>query len=171
MDGVSSIDQYCALAKNMGHTAIAITDHGVSQGFPDAAKAADKHGLKMIYGSELYMVNDELPFALNPSDDLLRSANYVVFDLETTGLSTRYDKITEFGGVRFEHGQVVETLDILINPEREIPAKIVEKTKITNEMVKDAPSFQEVLPKLLGVLDNCVVVAHNADFDINFLSK
>ncbi len=171
MDGVSSIDQYCALAKNMGHTAIAITDHGVSQGFPDAAKAADKHGLKMIYGSELYMVNDELPFALNPSDDLLRSANYVVFDLETTGLSTRYDKITEFGGVRFEHGQVVETLDILINPEREIPAKIVEKTKITNEMVKDKPTIEQCIDRILNFMKDAILVSHNITFDYGFINE
>jgi len=171
MDGVTDIEKYVQLAKSMGHTAIAITDHGVTQGFPDASDAAKKHDIKMIYGSELYMVNDELPFALNPSDELLRSANYVVFDLETTGLSTRYDKITEFGGVRFEHGQVVETLDILINPEREIPAKIVEKTRITNEMVKNKPTIEQAIDRILDFMKDAILVSHNITFDYGFLNE
>lgn len=171
MDGVGSIDKYCELAKAMGHKAIAITDHGVTQGFPDAAKAAKKHGIKMIYGSELYMVNDELPFALNPVDIELTKANYVVFDLETTGLSTRYDKITEFGGVRFEQGQVVKSLDILINPERKIPAKIVEKTKITNEMVKDKPTIEQIIDKILDFMKDAIIVSHNITFDYGFINE
>ena len=171
MDGVTNFKTYCELAKNMGHKAIAITDHGVTQGFPEASDAAEKYGLKVIYGSELYMVNDELPFALNPTDELLRSANYVVFDLETTGLSTRYDKITEFGGVRFEHGQVVETLDILINPEREIPAKIVEKTKITNEMVKNKPTIKEAIDRILDFMKDAILVSHNITFDYGFINE
>lgn len=171
MDGVTSIEEYVELAKNMGHKAIAITDHGVTQGFPDAAKASEKFDIKMIYGSELYMVNDELPFALNPSDELLRSASYVVFDLETTGLSTRYDKITEFGGVRFEHGQVVDTLDILINPEREIPAKVVEKTKITNEMVKNKPTIKEAIDRILDFMKGAILVSHNITFDYGFINE
>ena len=171
MDGVSDIKKYCELAKNMGHTAIAITDHGVTQGFPDASDAAKATGIKMIYGSELYMVNDELPFALNPTDELLRSASYVVFDLETTGLSTRYDRITEFGGVRFEHGQVVETLDILINPECEIPAKIVEKTKITNEMVKNKPTIAQAIDRILEFMKDSILVSHNITFDYGFINE
>lgn len=171
MDGVGDINKYCELAKNMGHSAIAITDHGVTQGFPDAKKAADKYGIKMLYGAELYMVNDELPFVLNPCDQILRKANYVVFDLETTGLSTRYDKITEFGGVRFEQGQVVKTLDILINPEREIPAKIVEKTKITNEMVKDKPTIEQVIDKILDFMKDAIIVSHNITFDYGFINE
>ena len=171
MDGVSSIEKYAELARNMHHKALAITDHGVTQGFPDASKAAEAYGIKMIYGSELYMVNDELPFALNPTDELLRSANYVVFDLETTGLSTRYDKITEFGGVRFEHGQVVETLDILINPERKIPAKIVAKTKITDEMVADKPTIEQAIDRILKFMEGSILVSHNITFDYGFLNE
>ena len=171
MDGVSNIEQYCELAEHMGHKAIAITDHGVTQGFPDAVKAAKKHNLKMIYGAELYMVDDELPFALNPADILLRNANYVVFDLETTGLSTRYDKITEFGGVRFEHGQIVKTMDQLINPEQKIPAKIVEKTKITNEMVKDKPTIEEAIDSILDFMKDAIIVSHNITFDYGFINE
>ena len=171
MDGVTAIEKYVELAKHMGHKAIAITDHGVTQGFPDASEAAKKYDIKMIYGSELYMVNDELPFALNPTDQLLRNASYVVFDLETTGLSTRYDRITEFGGVRFEHGQVVESLDILINPEREIPAKIVEKTKITNEMVKNKPTIKEAIDRILDFMKGAILVSHNITFDYGFINE
>lgn len=171
MDGVTAIEKYVELAKHMGHKAIAITDHGVTQGFPDASEAAKKYDIKMIYGSELYMVNDELPFALNPTDQLLRNASYVVFDLETTGLSTRYDHITEFGGVRFEHGQVVESLDILINPEREIPAKIVEKTKITNEMVKNKPTIKEAIDRILDFMKGAILVSHNITFDYGFINE
>ena len=170
-DGVGDIDKYCALAKAMGHKAIAITDHGVTQGYPDANKAAAKHGIKMLYGAELYMVKDELPFALNPCDQLLSKANYVVFDLETTGLSTRYDKITEFGGVRFEQGRVVETLDILINPERKIPAKVVEKTKITNEMVKDKPTIEQAIDRILDFMKDAIIVSHNITFDYGFINE
>lgn len=171
MDGVTDIGTYAALAQSMGHKALAITDHGVTQGFPDASDAAKKYGIKMIYGSELYMVNDELPFALNPVDQILRTANYVVFDLETTGLSTRYDRITEFGGVRFEHGQIVESLDILINPEREIPAKIVEKTKITNEMVKNKPTIKEAIDRILKFMEGAILVSHNITFDYGFINE
>ena len=108
MDGVSDIDEYCKVAKSMGHKAIAVTDHGVVQAFPMAQKAAKDYGLKMIYGAELYMVNDELPFGLNPSPVELMKANYVIFDLETTGLSARHDRIIEFGAVRVEKGNVLE---------------------------------------------------------------
>ena len=132
MDGVTSTDDYFKLAKNMGHKAVAVTDHGVVQSFPDAQAAQQKTGVKALYGVEFYMVNDELPFILNPVDVPLNKATFVVFDLETTGLSTRYDKITEFGGIRFENGQIVKTLQMFINPERKIPEAIVKKTKITD---------------------------------------
>ena len=171
MDGVTSTINYFKLAKSMGHKAIAVTDHGVAQSFPEAQAAMAKTGVKALYGVEFYMVNDELPFALNPVDIPLNKATYVVFDLETTGLSTRYDKITEFGGIRFENGQIVDTLDILINPERKIPQKIVEKTKITDEMVKNAPKIEDVIDKILKFMDGAILVSHNITFDYGFLSE
>ncbi|MCR5332871.1 MAG: PolC-type DNA polymerase III [Bacilli bacterium] len=171
MDGVSTIGQYCELAKHMGHKAIAITDHGVTQGYPDAQEAAEKNGIKMIYGCELYVVNDELPFALNPKDIPLRKASYVVFDLETTGLSARYDKITEFGAIKFEDGQVVKTLDILINPEMPIPEKIQIKTKITQEMVASKPTIKEVMPQILEFIGDSILVSHNINFDVGFMNE
>lgn len=171
MDGVSTIEDYMKLAKNMGHKAIAITDHGVAQSFPEAQSCADKYGIKALYGCEFYMVNDELPFALNPVDIPLNKATYVVFDLETTGLSTKYDRITEFGGIRFENGQIVKTLDLFVNPERKIPSKIVQKTKITDEMVKNKPTIEQVIDQILEFMDGAILVSHNITFDYGFLNE
>ena len=117
------------------------------------------------------MVDDELPFALNPKDIPLSNATYVVFDLETTGLSTRYDKITEFGGVRVENGTVVKTLQMLINPERKIPKPIVEKTHITDEMVQDKPKIEEVIDQILEFMDGAILVSHNITFDYGFIAE
>ena len=171
MDGVSTIDSLCELAKHMGHKAIAITDHGVTQGYPDAQIAAEKYGLKMLYGCELYVVNDELPFALNPKDIPLRKASYVVFDLETTGLSARYDRITEFGAIKFEGGQVVKSLDIIINPEMHIPEKIQIKTKITDEMAQKGPTIKEAMPRILEFIGDSILVSHNINFDVGFMNE
>ncbi|MGA0097183.1 MAG: PHP domain-containing protein, partial [Bacilli bacterium] len=117
MDGVGDIDAYCQLAKHMGHAAIAITDHGVVQGFPEAQAAAKKHGLKMIYGSELYMIDEHVAHIMNPSQVSLSQTDVVVFDLETTGLSSRYDRIIEIGALRVRKGEIIDRLSLLINPD------------------------------------------------------
>ncbi len=171
MDGVSTIDQYCKIAKSMGHKAIAVTDHGVAQAFPDAEIAGKANGIKIIYGCEFYMVNNDLPFALNPSDKILNKSRYVVFDLETTGLSTKYDRITEFGAVIFENGQIIHSVDILINPEHKIPVYIQNKTHITPEMVKDKPTIEEVMPKILDMFQDSILVSHNITFDVGFINE
>ena len=171
MDGVTSTEDYFKLAKSMGHKAIAITDHGVVQSFPDAQNAQMKTGVKAIYGCEFYMVNDELPFVLNPVDIPLNKAKFVVFDLETTGLSTRYDKITEFGGVRFENGRVVKRMQMFVDPERKIPEAIVKKTKITDEMVRGKPKIEEVIDEILEFMDDAIIVSHNITFDYGFLKE
>ena len=170
MDGVTSMSEYCSLAKAMGHKAIAITDHGVAQGFPEAQSAGEKAGLKILYGSELYMVDDDLPFALNPVPTKLRSANYVVFDLETTGLSKEYDRITEFGAIRFEHGSVVKTMDMFINPEMPIPQKIQDKTHIHQSDVMDKPNFEQSIDKILDFFKDAIIVSHNIEFDLGFIN-
>ena len=171
MDGVTSTENYFKLAKNMGHKAVAVTDHGVVQSFPEAQSIQRKTGVKALYGVEFYMVNDELPFALNPVDIPLNKATYVVFDLETTGLSTRYDKITEFGGIRFENGQIVKTLQLLVNPERKIPQAVVEKTHITDEMVKDKPTIEQCIDQILEFMDGAILVSHNITFDYGFIAE
>ena len=171
MDGVTSTEDYFKLARNMGHKALAITDHGVVQSFPDAQKAQGKTGVKALYGVEFYMVNDELPFVLNPVDIPLNKATFVVFDLETTGLSTRYDKITEFGGIRFENGQIVKTLQMFVNPERPVPEAIVKKTKITDEMLRDKPTIEQSIDTILEFMDGAILVSHNITFDYGFIAE
>lgn len=171
MDGVGEIENYIKVAKSMGHKAIAITDHGVVQGFPDAQKHATELGIKVLYGAELYMVDDNLHYAFNPQDILLHDATYVCFDFETTGLSSKYDRIIEFGATRFEKGVVVDTIDFFINPGRPIPKKITDITRITDEMVKSAPGEKDVLTKIKSFIKDAVLVSHNAEFDIGFLNE
>ena len=171
MDAVSGMDEYCRYAKALGHTTLAITDHAVVQGYPDARNAAKKFGIKMLYGSELYMVDDQLQFVKNPCNIPLSKAKYVVFDLETTGLSCKHNRIIEFGAVKVEHGIVTTSLDILINPECVIPEKITNITDITNEMVKDQPTIEQAMPKILEFLSDSILVTHNARFDVSFLQE
>ena len=170
-DGISTMDQYCKYAKQLGHTAIAITDHGCVQGFPDAQKAGKDSGLKVLYGCEFYMVDDMIKYIFNPKEIELNKASYVVFDFETTGLSARYQKIIEFGAVKIEKGSVSDRIDILINPGVEISPKISKITNITNEMVKDAPTIEQAMPKILDFIGDSILVTHNASFDIAFLNE
>lgn len=169
MDAVSTITDYCKLASHMGHKAIAVTDHGVVQAFPEAQTAAKKYGIKMLYGCEIYLIEDYFYGAKNPSDISLKDATFVCFDLESTGLSIKYDRITEFGAVKIKNGFVVDRLDILINPEMRIPDKIAEKTNISNEMVKDKKIIKEELPRILEFMKDSIIVSHNIEFDYNML--
>lgn len=171
MDGVGTMIDYCEYAKALGHKAIAITDHAVVQGYPDAQKAAKDTGLKMLYGCEFYMVEGKLNPIKNPCKTPLNKAKYVVLDLETTGLSCRYNRTIEFGAVRVENGIETGRLDILINPECPIPHKISQITKITNEMVKNQPTIKEAFPRILEFCKDAILVTHNADFDISFLQE
>ena len=171
MDGVGAMDDYCAYAKALGHTAIAITDHAVVQGYPDAQKAAKDNGIKMLYGCEFYMVEGKLNAIKNPVKTPLNKAKYVVLDLETTGLSCRYNRTIEFGAVRIEHGIETGRLDILINPGVPIPKKITQITRITDEMVKNQPTMDQAFDKILDFCKDAILVTHNADFDFSFLQE
>ena len=138
------------------------------------AKETDEYKanyLKMIYGCEFYMIDEPLIYTKNDAEIPLNNANYVVLDLETTGLSSRYDKIMEFGAVRVERGTVISHKDILINPERKIPEKIVAITSITDDMLVDKPTIDKVLPEILDYLKDAIIVTHNASFDFNFLRE
>ena len=168
-DGITHMIDYARYAKGMGHTAMAITDHAVVQGYPDAQEAGKKTGLKMLYGVEFYMVDDRLNYIKNPSPIQLNRAKYVVLDLETTGLNCSYNRIIEFGAVRVENGIVTEEMDILINPECPLPKKIVEITSITDKMLENQPTIVEALPKILSFIGDAILVTHNADFDFSFL--
>ena len=170
-DAVTSMMDYCALAKSLGHTAMAITDHGCVQGFPDAQAAGKKHNIKILYGCEFYMVDDKLSYIKNPSDIELNKANYVVLDLETTGLSARYNEIIEFGAVRVEKGMEVGHIDILVKPKVPVSEKISKITNITNDLLKDKPTIEEAMPKILDFCKDAILVTHNADFDISFLQE
>ena len=171
MDAVGTMEDYCAYAKALGHTAMAITDHAVVQGYPDAQKAAKDNNIKMLYGCEFYMVEDKLNAVKNPVNIPLNKAKYVVLDLETTGLSCRYDRIIEFGAVKVENGFETARLDVLINPERKIPHKISQLTKITDAMVKKEPVINDAFPKILDFIGDAILVTHNAEFDISFLQE
>lgn len=171
MDATSSMEKYCSYAKSLGHKAIAITDHAVVQGYPEAQAAAKKFGMKILYGAELYMVDDKFEFVKNPKDINLKNATYCVLDLETTGLSSCYNDIIEFGAVKVENGMITSHLDILINPGYPLPLNIVEITNITDDLLKGKPTIKEALPKILEFIKGTILVTHNATFDFSFLQE
>jgi DNA polymerase III subunit alpha, Gram-positive type len=170
MDGVGAIEDYCAVAKNMGHEAIAITDHGVVQGFPEAQEMAEKYGLKMIYGCEVYMVDDVNSHIMNASHIDLSQADIIVFDLETTGLSSRYDRIIEFGAVKMRKGSIIDRLSLLISPEEVSVSKgSLDVSGITLEMLKNKPAFKDVAHTIFEFIKDGILISHNAPFDMGFL--
>lgn len=170
-DGVSDILEYVNLAKSMGHKALAITDHANVHVFPIAQPILKKNGIKGLYGAELNVYSGVFKCVYNPNDTILKEGTYICLDTETTGLSSKFDRITEFGAVKIEKGVVVSRIDLLINPERDIPLAIQEKTNITNEMVKDKPTFKEASKQILDFIGNDIIVAHNAKFDIDMLNE
>ncbi|MCL2811670.1 MAG: PolC-type DNA polymerase III, partial [Clostridia bacterium] len=169
MDGVASAMALIGQAAAWGHPAVAITDHGVTQAFPEAFAAAAKNGVKLIPGVEGYLV-DEGSLVERPSDRDL-GEDIVVLDFETTGLSSRRDRIVEIGAVRMRGGQVAAEFSRLVNPGVPIPAKITEITGITDAMVRDAETANEAIPALLAFIGDAPVAAHNAPFDMGFLRE
>ena len=174
LDATNSIDDFCAAAKIMGHKAIAVTDHGVLQAYPDAMKASKKHGIKILYGVEAYFVNDVDGAAkkiVEGGKNEPLSGLYIVFDFETTGLSRKKDRITEIGAVKVLDGKIIDKFSSFVNPGMPIPPKITELTGITDDMVKDAPYEDEAVPAFLEFCGDGVMVAHNAPFDMGFLNE
>ena len=174
MDAVTPCERLVQRAHEWGHPAIAITDHGIAQAFPDAMNAwrgfKDKD-FKVIFGCEAYVVNDlnRLMIIDNPGDRTLQD-EIIIFDVETTGLSPTHDRLTEIGAVRMRGMQVVETFNTMVDPEQPIPAKIVELTGITDAMVEGAPKEAEALRKFMEFCgENPVLAAHNAKFDTSFV--
>lgn len=170
MDAVTPVTELLKRAIKWGWKSIAITDHGVVQSFPEAHKFLNKTGadLKVLYGVEAYFVPDKDPCVVNYKGQDL-DTEYCVLDLETTGLSNKTEKITEIGVIKYKNGEQIGEFECFVNPEKPIPAKVVEVTHITDEMVKDAETIDKVLPKLIEFLGDSVLVAHNADFDMGFL--
>ena len=172
LDGLTPVEDLIGRAAKWGHTAIAVTDHGVAQAYPDAAKGAEKTGLKVLYGIEGYDLND-LPnsnavFGHDPGDIDL-SGPFVVFDLETTGLSAASERITQIAAVRLKDGEVIDSFTALVNPGKPIPPKVVELTGISDALVANEPFIDGVLPEFLKYIGDDILVAHNATFDASFL--
>ncbi|MDQ7982776.1 MAG: PolC-type DNA polymerase III [Spiroplasma sp.] len=169
MDGVTSPSDYIKTAAQWGHKVIAFTDHLNLQAYPEIFMAAKKYPkLKVIYGVEMELIAD-FSVVKNPTQDLLDNLEYLVFDLETTGLSVNYHEIIEFGYVVIKNGQIIEQNSILIKPEIPVAAHITELTNITNEMLIDKPTLKATIFDIKTIIANRVLVAHNASFDIGFL--
>lgn len=171
-DGVSSAEDIIKEAQRLGMTAIAITDHGNVQNFTEAYHVAEKlkTPFKIIYGMEAYVVDDVKSLVLNPGEHGLDD-DYVVFDIETTGFSSKNDKIIEIGAVKISRGKITDRFSTLINPKIPIPLKIEELTKINDSMVINAPEIEQVLPEFYDFIKDCVLVAHNASFDVGFMRE
>ncbi|WP_201318466.1 PolC-type DNA polymerase III [Paenibacillus sp. EPM92] len=170
MDGITPVDQYIKMAAKWGHKAIAVTDHGGVQSFPEAYKASKKNGIKVIYGVEANIIDDSVKVAMNATDIALADAEYVIFDVETTGLSVTNNKIIELAGVKMKEGKEIGRFATFIDPHERIPYNIQQLTNITDDMVRGAPDIAEMLPKFLEFVGDAVLVAHNARFDMGFLN-
>ena len=170
MDGISNVEKLIERAHQWGHEAIAITDHGVVQAFPNAMEIGRKLGIKIIYGVEGYLVNDKKQIITSyyPDKDY---NEFVVFDIETTGLSALNDAITEIGAIKIKDGQVIDSFSQLINPEREIPEFITNLTGITDKMVANKPTIDQVILEFYDFIKGSVLVAHNASFDVGFIRE
>ncbi|WP_338984554.1 PolC-type DNA polymerase III [Spiroplasma endosymbiont of Diplazon laetatorius] len=178
MDGVSSAKDYIEAAKRFGWNSIAITDHLNVQAFPEAYYAIssinkgveEENKLKLIYGSELVMLQDEAWLIKNPKEQKLREAKFVVFDLETTGLSPEYDEIIEFGANVYDYAKgTSKKYDILIKPTKPLKKFTTELTHITNEMLEDKNSIEIEFKNIMEIIQDGILIAHNANFDFNFL--
>ncbi|AHI53084.1 PolC-type DNA polymerase III [Spiroplasma culicicola] len=179
MDGVSSVKEYIETAKRWGWNAIAITDHLNVQCYPDAFYAISsankgvepENQLKLIYGSELVMIPDDSWTIKNSQNQNLREAKFVVFDLETTGLSPEFDEIIEFGANVYDYAKgTSKKYDILIKPKKPVNAFTTDLTNITNEMLEDKNSIEVEFKKIMEIIQDGILIAHNANFDFNFLN-
>ena len=171
MDGVSDVKDIVRRAMKWGHKAIAITDHGDVQAFPDANHTVPSDSdFKVIYGVEAYLV-DDLKGLVTDSQNQDLNADYVVFDLETTGFSPETNRIIEIGAVKVQNGKIVDKFSTFVNPQVPIPFRIEQLTSINDSMVIDAPVIADILPEFMKFCEGCVMVAHNADFDMSFIKK
>ena len=178
MDALTDTGAAVKRAASWGHRAIAITDHGGAQSFPDAMKAASKakvagtdQNIKILYGCEGYYVNDvDDRIAVHGEEDLSFDGEYVAFDLETTGLSSLHDTIIEIGAAIMKGNEVLSTFQTFVDPHRPLQPKIVDLTGINDQMLAGQPDISEAMPKFLEYVGSRPLCAHNADFDIGFVT-
>ena len=170
MDSVADCKTMLKTAMSWGHKAMAITDHGVVQAFTDANHCVEGTDFKPIYGVEGYLVDDLKPIVFESKNQSLDS-KFVVFDIETTGFSAVNDRIIEIGAVKVENGEIVDRYSTFVNPERPIPFEIEKLTGINDGMVVDAAVIEEILPEFLAFSEDCIMVAHNAEFDMSFIKE
>ncbi len=170
MDSVAKTDELIKTAAKWGHKAIAITDHGVVQAYPDAFSAGQKNDIKVIYGMEGYLMGDDTKIVYNEKNMPL-SGEFVVFDIETTGLKARFNELIEVAGVKVSGGKIVDKFSEFVKPKTSISDHITELTRITNDMVANADSAENVLKRFVEFAKGSVLVAHNANFDVGFLKR
>lgn len=171
-EGLIHIKPLFELVKSFNHNVLTITDKFNCQNFPEVYLTSKKYpDIKVIYGIQFDKQKKEIPIVINPSDCLLKDATYVLFDLETTGLSPYYDKIIEFGAVKYKNGQIIETVQFFINPEEKISEKIYSITKISDSDVENAIKIDEALIKIKDFIGDSILIAHNGiKFDLPFLN-
>ena len=170
MDATNSAGDLVAQAAKWGHKAVAITDHANLQAYPEAYGAGKKNGIKILYGLEGNIVDDHVNVSYNPQHILLKDATYVVFDVETTGLSAIYDSIIELAAVKMKDGNVIDQFEEFIDPGHPLSATTIQLTGITDDMVKGSKSQEQVLKEFYEFSKDCILVAHNASFDMGFLN-
>ena len=169
MDAVVSASALVEQAAKWGHPAVAITDHANVQSFPEAYAAGKKNGIKVLFGMEVNLVDDGVPIVYDEQHRKLEDDTYVVFDVETTGLSAVYNTIIELAAVKIKDGEIIDRFERFSNPHYPISALITKLTGITDEMVKDAPEVSEVVTDFSEWIGDSILVAHNASFDMGFL--
>ncbi|WNS77211.1 PolC-type DNA polymerase III [Bacillus sp. DTU_2020_1000418_1_SI_GHA_SEK_038] len=170
MDAVTSVSALISQAKKWGHKAIAVTDHAVVQSFPEAFSAGKKNDIKILYGVEVNLVDDGVPIAYNSAKRKLTEDTYVVFDVETTGLSAVYDTIIELAAVKIHNGEIIDRFESFANPHHPLSATTINLTGITDDLVENAPEVDEVLQRFYEWTGDDILVAHNASFDMGFLN-
>lgn len=172
MDGMTNVKEYIKRAKQYGHSALAITDHNNVQAFPDAFNATNgDDDFKMIFGMEGLLVDDGAPIAYRPQDYSLEDHEFVVFDVETTGLSSKYDSIIELAGVKVKNGEIIDKFERFSNPGEKLSELIKELTGITDDMLVGAPDISDVIRDFKEWTGDAIFVAHNASFDMGFIDE
>lgn len=170
MDAVTSPSRLVEQASKWGHKAIAITDHGVVQSYPEAYGAGKKHGIKILFGLEANLVDDGVPIAYNTEKRSLKEETYIVFDVETTGLSAVYNTIIELAAVKVKDGEIIDRFESFANPHEKLTNTIIDLTGITDDMLVDAPEVEDVLKDFKRWMGDDILVAHNASFDMGFIN-